>query len=100
MKQFRTTIIESLNSRPWWPVSIMSRNRSALFIEQVLLALRDEGGKRVLKALLDGARILAGGQAADHVVAADQALVQREVDLAGVERLQGRPQFQAQPGGV
>ncbi len=43
-----------------------------------------EGIERVLKALLNGARVLARLQSADGVVAADQLFVQREIDFAGI----------------
>ena len=50
---------------------------AASAVEEVLFAHLDEGRERVLEALLDLTRVFAGLQAADHVVAADQALAQR-----------------------
>src|SRR4051812_12107572 len=78
-------------------VSVSTRQ---LTVEEILVAKLDEHGKRVLKALFNEARVLAGLQAADHVVAANQALAERQVDFAGIERLNSGGQLEAEPRGV
>src|SRR6476620_4230558 len=65
------------------PRSRFERRLTPSAINQILIAFGDESGKRIHEALLDGARILACLEAADGVVAADEAFAQREIEFAG-----------------
>src|SRR5579885_843489 len=84
-------VAESVSAvRPW----------RRLPVKEVLFANLREGLQRVLEALLDDAGVLAGGEAAHDVVAADQRAARGEIDLAGIEMLQRSGELETEPGGV